>query len=461
MARRQRRRKIRLPEEPVTLKIQRLSHDGRGIASVDGKIAFVAGGLPGETVTARYTASRGKFDELDTETVLEASAQRVEPRCPVFHRCGGCSLQHLHKAAQIEFKQQALLEMLTRSTGSELAPGQQLDCVVAESYHYRRKARLAVRYVNKKGGALVGFREKHGTFITEMDDCPVLAAPVAALIAPLRDLVDRLQARSDIPQIEVAVGELSATSDQLQVALVLRHLRALDAADIEQLLNFARDRHCDLYLQPGNAETIHKLWPPDSPSRLYYYLPDYQLQLEFHPVDFTQVNAGINRQIVPLALSLLDVQPEDRVLDLFCGLGNFTLALARHCREVVGIEGSAAMVQRGQENALRNGISNASFHVANLCESFAGAPWVLDGFQRILLDPPRSGAEEIIPLIAGLCAVKLVYISCNPATLARDASALQAHGYYLSRAGVLDMFPHTAHVESIAVFEPGRKRGNK
>lgn len=461
MNRRSRGRKRQLPTEPVTLSIQRLSHDGRGIANVNGKVAFVAGALPGEKISARYTATHGQYDELDTVSVETPSPQRVEPRCPVFHRCGGCSLQHLDSAAQIEFKSQTLFDLLSRSLGREIPQTERLPYVSADFYHYRRKARLAVRYVSKKGGALVGFREKHGTFITEMDDCPILAEPVAALIKPLRDLIGSLDARAAIPQVEVAVGEAEADGEALHAALVFRHLLPLQQADLDLLTDFARQQHCDVYLQPGSSQTIHKIWPAGTQERLNYYLPGYDLHFKFHPVDFTQINAGINRRIIPLALELLDIQRQDRVLDLFCGLGNFTLALARRCREVVGVEGNQEMVERASGNASLNMIDNASFYSVNLIEPFEQSTWATPGFDRVLLDPPRSGAAEIIPSVASLGAVKLVYISCNPATLARDAATLQEHGYVLSKAGVLDMFPHTAHVESIAVFERIPRKGKK
>ncbi|MEX2130227.1 MAG: 23S rRNA (uracil(1939)-C(5))-methyltransferase RlmD, partial [Pseudohongiellaceae bacterium] len=265
-------------------------------------------------------------------------------------------------------------------------------------------------------------------------------------------------ARLQIPQIEVAAGE---TQQGLQVALIVRHLQALSAGDMEKLKAFAEQQQCDMYLQPGNPDSIHKIWPADSIQRLVYFLPDYHLEMLFHPIDFTQVNAEINRKIIPLAIELLAPHQDDRVLDLFCGLGNFTLPLARFCRAVTGIEGSEEMVQRARENALRNQISNVEFHTANLLESFAAAPWVGSGFNRVLLDPPRSGAQEIIPLIANLRPVRVVYISCNPATLARDAASFEISGYQLVKAGVMDMFPQTAHVESIAVFEPAHGRTRK
>lgn len=456
MGRQARPRKQKLPTEPVTVSVQRLSHDGRGIASVEGKVAFVAGALPGETVVARYVSRRAQFDELDTVSVLAASPDRVAPTCAVFERCGGCSMQHLANAAQVGYKSNTLQELLQRSLGESPATWTVLPSLVGDSYHYRRKARLAVRYVAGKGGTLVGFREKHGSFITVTESCPVLAQPVADLILPLRQLLDRLAARQQIPQIEIAVGETATGAPD--PALVLRHLQPLSPQDQMLLEQFGREHGVQWYLQPDGPDSIHKLWPTASPARLRYYLPRENLALEFHPVDFTQINASINRQAVALALDLLAPAADERVLDLFCGLGNFTLPLARHCREVVGVEGDAEMVLRARENAALNGIGNASFQVADLTRSFVAEQWAAAGFQKVLLDPPRSGAKEIVPLIAELSPVRIVYISCNPATLARDAALFRDCGYHLCQAGVMDMFPHTAHVESIAVFEPASGR---
>ncbi|MFM1896281.1 MAG: hypothetical protein RLZZ385_1355 [Pseudomonadota bacterium] len=455
MAKRYRSSKKKLPQDPIELSIQRLSHDGRGVGSIAGKVAFVDGALPGETVRARYVNERSQFAEMSLETVIQASPQRVNPVCAVYGRCGGCVLQHLDPAAQIDFKRDHLLEKL-RHNGIDTDTLPLLENLTADDHHYRRKARLAVRYVSKRGGVLVGFREKHGSFITDMHDCPVLVAPLGRLIEPLRELLSTLDGRQLIPQVEVAAGEIESSDrhpEGLQVALVLRHLEALSPADLEKILSFARHHHCDMYLQPGGTATIHKIWPVDTLPRLHYRLPDHGLELAFHPVDFTQVNGGINRKLVALALRLLAPQPQHRILDLFCGLGNFTLPLARHCAAVVGVEGSEDMVARGRENAAANGIDNVEFHAADLSADCHQHGWMQQTFDRVLLDPPRSGALEIIEQLSVLGADRLVYISCNPSTLARDAARLQELGYALVTAGVMDMFPHTAHVESIAVFE--------
>ena len=446
----------KLPTDPVVLSITGLSHEGRGIAHIDGKVAFVDGALPDEQVSATFVRRRSQLDELRMEAVIKAAADRVQPQCEFAGTCGGCSLQHMHPDAQIAFKQRVLLEQLKHATAAnfELLPHLQ-----SGSYHYRRKARLAVRMVLKKGGALVGFREKYSGFITDMDNCQVLHASVAVLIKPLRGLISQLHGSHALPQIEIAVGEHAAdlsTENNAHVALVLRHMEALHAEDLLALEEFANLHNVDMYLQPGGADSVHKLYPAGTPPRLAYYLPDYDLRLEFHPLDFTQINGEINRLIIRQALTLLDLNSTDIVLDLFCGLGNFTLPIARSCHKVIGVEGSQEMVSRGEENARSNKIHNAAFHAANLCEPLADKSWAREKFTKILLDPPRSGAIEIIPQIAALGASKIVYISCNPATLARDSAALVAAGYRLQAAGVMDMFPHTTHVESMAVFVPNK-----
>ncbi len=445
-----RQRKKRLPTQAIELDIQRLSHDGRGVASINGKVAFVAGSLPGEKVSARYTRRRSQLDELRTEEVLASSAERITPACEFAALCGGCSLQHMDPAAQIAFKRAVLLEKLEHATGLTEVDIKPLTTLCANPYHYRNKARLAVRFVARKGGALVGFREKHSNFIADMNYCSVLAKEVADLLEPLRRCISGLQACDNIPQIEVAVGRISTHN---QVALVIRHLLPLNDKDLAVLQQFGDQHLCDIYLQSGGIDTVIKHWPEDEVQRLYYRLEEYDLSMAFHPMDFTQINSEINQQMIPLAIQLLDLQAEDTVLDLFSGLGNFTLPVATRCKQVVGIEGSEAMVSRGQENALANGIRNATFFTANLCETITGQPWAGQHYDKILLDPPRSGAIEILDQITRLGAEKIVYVSCNPATLARDAARLISQGYRLMSAGVIDMFPHTAHVESIAQFE--------
>ncbi len=446
-------RRARLPADPVTLKIQSLSHEGRGVGQIDGKVTFVEGALPEELVSARYVRRRGQYDEMRVEEVLEASANRVAPPCEYAGTCGGCSLQHLGPANQIEFKESVLLEHLARECRLQPEDFTVLPRLQAQSQNYRRKARLAVRYVAKKGGALVGFREKNGSFITDMTSCKVLSAEVSNLIKPLRQFITELDGARDIPQIEVAVGE--NPDDSLVVALVFRHMNLLSEKDIASLENFASQWGCEIYLQPGNPESVTKLAPSASVDRMHYYLPAQDIQFAFHPMDFTQINAEINRMIVSRTLDILQLGKDDEVLDLFCGLGNFTLPIAAACKQVVGVEGSQQMVERGTENMRANQLENIEFHMANLFEPIDTQPWYRDSINKIVLDPPRSGAIEIMPAIAALKPERIVYISCNPATLARDAAQLIAKGFELKSAGVMDMFPHTAHVESMAVFEPG------
>ena len=456
-----------LPTEPVSFGIESLSHEGRGIAHLDGKVAFVDGALAGEQVSAVYVRRRGRFDELKTIEVLNASLIRVAPPCEFAGLCGGCSLQHMDSDAQIEFKQSVLLEQMQHATGQSVDKIELLPKLQDATQFYRRKARLAVRVVTKKGGALVGFREKYSSFIADMDDCKVLVEEVAVLIRPLRSLITQLQGALNIPQIEVAVGEellnsedaaQSASSDsKLQVALVFRHLQPLCESDMQSLVHFSQEHGIQLYLQPGGNDTVHKIFPTDSVERLQYFLPDFDLQLNFHPMDFTQINAGINRKIISRALSLLELSEDDTVLDLFCGLGNFTLASARRAEKVVGVEGSQEMVLRGSENASLNGLDNVEFHAADLFKPIESEDWATAQYSKIILDPPRSGAIEIIPEIAKFGAKIIVYVSCNPATLARDTAELISAGYKLRATGVMDMFPHTTHVESMAVFDLGKR----
>ncbi len=464
---RRRHRRGKLPTEPITLEIKSLSHEGRGIAHPEGKVAFVDGALAGEQVSATYVRRRGRFDELKTIEVHKASEHRVIPPCEFAGLCGGCSLQHMDSDAQIEFKQSVLLEQMQHATGKEMAAIELLPKLQDTTQFYRRKARLAVRVVTKKGGALVGFREKYSSFIADMDNCKVLVEEVAVLIRPLRSLITGLQGNLNIPQIEVAVGEelqndadaaeASSAEARLQVALVFRHLQPLSESDTQSLVQFSQEHGIQLYLQPGGNDTVHKVFPADAVERLQYYLPEFDLQLNFHPMDFTQINAGINRKIVSQALSLLELSEEDTVLDLFCGLGNFTLASARRAKKVVGVEGSQEMVLRGSENASLNGLENVEFHAADLFQPIAEKEWAAQKFSKIILDPPRSGAIEIIPEIAKLGAKIIVYVSCNPATLARDTAELISAGYRLRATGVMDMFPHTTHVESMAVFDAGKR----
>lgn len=444
------RRLKSLPKDPVSLEIEKLSHDGRGIAHLDGKVVFVSEALPGERVKAVYTSKRDSFDEAKTLEVLRPSVSRVDPECQYASICGGCSFQHFDSAAQLAFKETVLHEKLQHSIGND--DYRKLPAITGPSFHYRRKARLGVRFVRKKNQVLVGFREKNSSFITQMDSCSVLDSQVSDLLVDLGRLIQSLISFQRIPQIEVAVGDKLKTVNSL--ALVIRHLQALPQSDIDKLRDFAAQHRLDIYLQPEGPESVTKLYPAETESRLYYQLQDFQLTLGFHPMDFTQVNAEINKKMLVEVIDLLDLKKSDRVLDLFCGLGNFTLPLATRAAAVVGVEGVVEMVARGIENAERNNIKNVSFYAADLARPIIKKEWMAEKFEKVLIDPPRSGALEILADIAACSPEKIVYISCNPATLARDAGVLGNKGYTLLAAGVLDMFPQTAHVESIALFEP-------
>ena len=384
----------------------------------------------------------------------------VTPRCAVFGVCGGCGRQDIESGAQLREKQALLRGHLRETAGIEPESYKTLPPMTGPVWNYRRKARLAVRMVRRKGRVLVGFREKRGSYVTLMDTCEVLAPGLAELIRPLRALLDGLAARETIPQIEVAAGEALEQPFRPEAALVLRHLRPLAAGDLDQLTAFAARWNLQMYLQPAGVDSVYRLYPRHGPERLYYHLSEFGLRLAFHPMDFLQVNAAINRRAVRLATELLELEPKDRVLDLFCGLGNFSLPLASRCAGVTGVEGNAQLVARAEENAEANGIGNARFFAADLHRWNTEAPWAAEPYTKILLDPPRSGALETIPLIAATSARKLVYVSCNPQTLARDARELARRGFYLKSAGVMDMFPHTLHIEAVALFERPQMRSS-
>ncbi len=438
------RRRRRIPREPFEVEITGFSHEGRGISHYDNRTLFVHGALPGERVRVEYTKRRRSVAEARVLEVLEPAEERIEPACAFFGLCGGCSLQHLSPERQVELKQSVLLEQFQHMGGVQ--PEQVLPPLTDSPWGYRRKARLAVKHVPRKGGVLVGFREKHSPFVANMDRCPVLDPRVGERLTELGRLVEGLSIPDQVPQIEVALGDQAG-------ALVFRNLSPFSGEDLQALAAFAEDSGLAVYQQPGNEDTITLVHDPVG-QPLEYALPAHQVRLGFRPSDFTQINAGINLAMVDQALELLDVQPEDRVLDLFCGLGNFTLPLARRAGEVVGVEGAEPLVARGRENAAYNGLDNVEFYGADLTLDASEQPWAGRGFDRVLLDPPRSGALEVLGLVAAMRPKRIVYVSCGPATLARDAGELvNRYGYRLTAAGVMDMFPHTAHVESMAVFE--------
>ena len=436
------RRRNRIPQEAVELSIESLNHDGRGVAHLDGKTLFVSGALPGELVTAKYLKVQRRYDEALVVDVLKPSAKRISPKCEVFGICGGCSLQHLSDADQIAFKQDSLIDMLKRL--GHVEPKAVLPALTNEvPWGYRRKARLGVKYVQKKEKVLVGFREKGTSFITDTRVCHVLHPHVGQLLEPLALLIAGFSIKDKVPQIEVAI-------DDSQCILNFRILDAFSEEDLLALKAFAEEHKLVIYLQTGGPDTVE---PLQTQAQLNYSLPEFAVDFDFEATDFTQVNTDINRKMVSLALKLLDPQAGDKILDLFCGLGNFTLPLARHCKEVVGVEGDADLVDRARINARRNGIDNTRYYLANLYETIDHEAWNHETFDRILLDPPRSGAFEIVQMIEKFKAKKIVYVSCYPGTLARDLDVLvNQKGYTLEAAGVMDMFPHTGHVESIAVL---------
>lgn len=414
------------------------------MARIDGKTVFVQGALPGEDVLCRYTRKHARYSEALALEISHPSPLRVTPMCVHADVCGGCSLQHLGAEDQIAHKQSVMLEQL-RHIG-EVEPESVFEPLRGPLRGYRRKARLGVKYVEKKGGVLVGFREKASPFIADIHGCEVLHPSVGRRIDELRELIGSLQARARIPQIEVAVG------DQKTV-LCLRHLDPLSPSDREALSAFGQRHGIGITLQPGGPDSIQPLWPEPGMA-LSYSLPVLQLSFAFRVDDFTQVNADINRDMVARVLELLDPRSADTVLDLFCGLGNFTLPLARRAGQVTGIEGDAALVRRARDNAAGNGIDNARFEQVDLAAPEQVAAFMRQRYDKLLLDPPRSGAAEIIAQLDCTGIGRIVYVSCNPATLARDAGILvREQGYRLLGAGIMDMFPQTAHVESIALFE--------
>jgi 23S rRNA (uracil1939-C5)-methyltransferase len=444
----------RIDQTPFPADILDLSHDGRGVARRDpghpnaGKTVFVAGALPGERVMARQTARSRHFDEAQALEVLQASPDRVEPRCAHFGVCGGCALQHLEASRQILAKQRVLLENFERI--GHVAPARVLPPLTGDAWGYRRKGRFSVRRVEKKDKTLVGFRERDPRFVADLTECHTVVPAIGAAIPALSALVDGLQARRDIPQVEFIVGEGGESFDG--VALVFRHLQPLSADDLAALQAFGEQHRFAIFLQPGGVESVHALWP--QAPQLSFRLAPWDVTLGFRPLDFIQVNASLNERMIARTLELLDLQPGERVLDLFCGLGNFTLPLARVAAAVVGVEGEAGLVARARENAARNGIDNAEFHAADLTQDQRGTAWMRQGFDKLLLDPPRSGAIDVLRQLPLERFGRIVYVSCHPASLARDAGYLvNERGWKLVEAGVMDMFPQTAHVESIALFE--------
>ncbi|MGI9248282.1 MAG: 23S rRNA (uracil(1939)-C(5))-methyltransferase RlmD [Woeseiaceae bacterium] len=430
--------------EPETARIDSVTHDGRGIAGMDGKKTFVAGALAGETVQFIRRKSRRNFDEAELLEVIEASPDRIEARCEAFGRCGGCSLQHVTPEHQRDIKARTLRDNLERI--GRVEPDEWLQPMTGPEWHYRRRARLAVKHVPRKGRTLVGFRERHAPFITDMHRCEVLAKPVDEMIDDLSALVGRLSIRARLPQIEVAVADND-------IALVFRVLDPPTDADKAALSTFGEAKRVRIYLQPGGLDSVALHYPSSVDEPLHYSLAEFDIKIAFEPIDFVQVNSDINQRMVHFAVEQLRAGADDRVLDLYCGIGNFSLPLARQAGTVLGVEGEAGLVARAALNARLNKLSNVEFRVADLSKIDGTEHWVKAGWDRLLLDPARSGAAEVVTRMHLFKPQRIVYVSCHPGTLARDADTLvHEQGYKLESAGIIDMFPHTAHVESIAIF---------
>ena len=426
--------------ENLILDIESLDSEGRGVAhNPEGKVLFVEGALPRESVLAQVVNRKSKYEFLKATSILEESSGRRIPRCPHFGVCGGCLTQHADARTQMAAKQRALEENLARI--GKVQPETMLPIVYGEEWGYRRRARWSVRHVPGKGGAMVGFRERRSTHVADTRECHVLPPKISALIVPLRELVGRLSTPDRIPQIEIAVGDNAAV-------LVFRHLLPLSDSDFSLLKNFAEKRDVHVWLQSGGPDSAKPFHP--AASGLYYDLPEFGVRIAFGPTDFTQVNHAVNRILVSRAVRLLDPRPGERIADLFCGLGNFSLPLARMGVQVIGFEGSRALIELARRNAAANGLV-AQFEVLDLFKQDLGA---FGRFDKLLIDPPREGAIELVKSLGADWPRRIVYVSCDTATLSRDAAVLvHTKNFRLAAAGVANMFPHTAHVESVAVFE--------
>ncbi|MGE8559969.1 MAG: 23S rRNA (uracil(1939)-C(5))-methyltransferase RlmD [Acinetobacter sp.] len=456
------RTKPRPAQQPVyTFKVESLSHEGRGIAHYgthpdhpsdkQGKKVFISYALPGETVKAQITHVAKRLEEADSIELLSTpAATRIEAKCPHFTVCGGCNMQHIQQDEQIRLKQDVLKSHLEHFAG--LQPEQWLEPLRSQREDYRRKARIGVRYLPNQDKLVVGFRERQSNKLISIDRCLVLDREFGSISA-LRELLESLKAKAAIGHVELAMGDED-------IALVVRHTEKLSVDDVNQLKQFTLKKQWQLYLQSAGSDSLHRVDDPAAAMRLHYALDEFKVNFAFNPLDFTQVNSTINPQMVKLACDLLQLQQGERVLDLFCGLGNFSLPLARCVGEtgqVVAVEGSEEMVQRGTENAKNNAMTQVRFYSQDLTKDFSHHSWANQGFDALLIDPPRSGAEEVMHYVPKFGAKRIVYVSCNPATLARDAGVLAKHGYRLKKAGVMDMFTHTGHVESIALFEKDKE----
>lgn len=434
-----RKRKI-IDTAPHTAHITGLSHEGRGIAHVDDKVTFIFNALPEEIVQFQYTKKRSQIAEGTATAITSASSHRVSPQCPHFTICGGCSLQHMSPTYQQEFKLNTVLSSLKHH---HLTPNEILPTLIGPSWGYRRKARMGVKFLYKKNQIMVGFRERNSGLIADIDSCQVLDERIGLRIATLKEFIQTLESRDQIPQIEIA-----ATDDVM--ALVIRHMAPLSASDLEKITHFAERESFQIYLQSKGIDSV-SLLVGDS-EELHYRLPQFNLTFSFHPTQFTQINHTINQQMVSQAIALLNLQPTDQVLDLFCGIGNFTLAASRQAQKVTGVEGDISAIVQAQKNAVQNNIYTTEFHVANLFEACHELSWARAHYDKVILDPPRSGAEEIIKLMHFWNPKAVLYVSCNPATFVRDAALLKEKNYHLDKFSMMDMFPHTQHAEVMGLF---------
>jgi len=454
--------------DSATATVESLGYDGRGVARLDGKTVFIEGALAGERVRFRYVSKHKNFDTGALIELLEASPNRVTPPCPHFGTCGGCDLQHLRPEIQIQAKQRILAEQFARI--GKVQPETWLEPIAGPALGYRRRARLGARLVPERGGMQIGFRERRKNFLANLDTCLVLEPKIAGLLPELRTLVGSLSCAHRIPQIEVASGDNFAGSEIGRAsarpeggrardgaphnasALVFRHLLPLVEHDEELLRDFGKRHDIQIYLQAHGPDSSVALWP-DEPEELYYRLSEFNVEIRFRPTDFVQINSTVNQKMVSQAVRLLELKGDEQVLDLFCGLGNFTLPLARHAGRVLGVEADTTLIEGARRNARLNEIANAEFMVANLYQEGGPVPWTDFRADRLLLDPPRGGAIEAIKRLGEPLPSRIVYVSCHPATLARDSEYLvHTLGYRLAAAGAMDMFPQTSHVESMALF---------
>ena len=423
--------------------IGKLSHEGRGVSSIEGKVTFIENALPNEHVTFEYQKRKKSFDEGIATEISQPHPERTQPHCPHFDVCAGCSLQHMHPDLQIEFKHNAVTELFSQH---QTTPENWLKPLRGPAWSYRTKARISVKYVHKKEKLLVGFREKNPRYVADIDQCPILDKTFGEKLPVISQCIESLSIKERVPQIEIACGDQEA-------ALIIRHLEPLSADDQSRLKTLGKDHQWHIYCQPKGIDTIHLLFSPNDQEELHYSLPEHDISMSFLPQQFTQVNREINRAMLKQAMDLLELNSQDRVLDLFCGIGNFTLPIARQVAAVTGVEVDPSSIAQAKKNAQLNHIENTDFFISNLFEVNQGATFFSQSFNKILLDPPRAGAKEIVPLLSHWKPSHIVYVSCNPATLARDAEILKDNGFTLQTAGVMDMFPHTKHVEAMALFK--------